>query len=149
MAVLSWGKPKVEVGLLGPADAAPTTWIVMPAIAQNTAKLNTEQGNKTEALEEGGGVIDSRTDKSKYTFELELFVKRGDTKPINDDDGIVSGNYAVRLTPEDKETNGFIFDKTNVSVMETWSSADGGRWKYTFAGLVPATGKILKPYKAP
>jgi len=146
MAVLSWGKPKVEIGKVTVNGDAPTTWTALPDIVQNTAKLNTEQGNKTEAIAEGGGIVDTRVDKSKYTLELELFVKKGDTKPIADEDGIITDNYAVRLTPEDKETTGFIMDKTNVSCMETWSSADGGRWKYTFAGLLPKAGTILKPF---
>ena len=148
MAVLSWGKPKVEIGVTV-GNAAPASWLVLPEIVQDTAKLTTEQGNKKEAIAEGGGILDVRIDKSKYNFECEIFVKKGDTKQINDDDGIVLDNYAIRLTPEDPETEGFIMDKTNVSCVETWSSADGKRWKYTFGGLIPATGKILKPYLAP
>jgi len=149
MAVIGWGKPKVEGGKLTANGGAPTTWIVFPEIVQGTAQLTTEQGNKQEALEEGGGIVDVRFDKSKYTFELELFVKKGDTKPIEDDDGIILDNYAIRLTPEDPKTEGFIMDRTNVSCVETWTSNDGKRWKYTFSGLKPQTGKILKPYNAP
>jgi len=148
MAVLSWGQPKVEIGKLTSGDGAPSIWEELPEIVKDTAKLNTEQGNKTEAIAEGGGIVDVRFDKSKYTFELELFVKKGDTKPIEDEDGIVLDNYAVRLTPEDPETDGFIMDKVNVGCVETWTSADGKRWKYTFNGLIPKTGKILKTYKA-
>ena len=146
MAVLSWGKPKVEVGIVGAGGLPPTTWIEFPAIKKDTAKLNTEPGATTEALEEGGAVIDKRVDKSKYSFECEVFVKKGDIKPIEDDDGIVLENYAIRLTPEDPTTEGFIMDKTNVGCVETWSSADGKMWKYRFDGLKPTTGKILKPF---
>lgn len=149
MAVLSWGKPTVEVGTLGANGTAPETWTALPEIVQGTAQLTTEQGNKTEAIAEGGDIVDVRFDKSKYTFELELFVKKGDEKPIVDEDGIILSNYAVRLTPEDPTTEGFVMDKTNVACTETWTSADGKRWKYTFNGLKPATGKILKPYLAP
>jgi len=148
MSVLSWGKPKVEFGALTSNGAAPTTWKVMPEIVQGTAKLTTEKGNKTEAVEEGGGIVDIYTGKNKYTFELEVFAKKSDTaKPIDDEDGVIIDNFAIRLTPEDPTNDGFIMDKTNVSFEETWSSADGKRWKYTFTGLKPATGKILKPYK--
>lgn len=147
MSVLSWGKPTVEIGKLGADDAAPTDWIVLPEIVTDTTKLNTEQGEKKEAIAEGGEIVDVRYSKSKYTLELELFVKKGDTKPIEDEDGIILDNYAVRLTPEDATNEGFIMDKTSVVCIETWTSADGKRWKYTFSGLKPKTGKILKPYK--
>ncbi|MDR0429369.1 MAG: hypothetical protein LBH58_02680 [Tannerellaceae bacterium] len=147
MAVLGWGKPKaVEYGVLGANDTAPTSWNLMPEIVIGTAKLNTQDGERVEAQEEGGAVVDVRQNKSKYTFEMELFVKKGDTKPIADSDGVILTNYAIRLTPEDDETEGFIMDKTSVSCIETWSSADGKRWKYTFSGLKPKTGSILKPY---
>jgi hypothetical protein len=148
MSVLSWGKPKIAFGILGAGGAAPSLWKEMPAIVENSAKLNTEPGSKTEATEEGGGTVDVRYNKSKYAFELELFVKKGDKKPIEDEDGVVLENYALRLIPEDEEAEGFIIDKSNVSCVETWSSADGKRWKYTFDALKPNVGKILKPYLA-
>lgn len=147
MSVLSWGKPTVEFGKLGANDAPPTEWTAMPVIVENSTNLNTEQGEKKEATGEGGDLVDVRYSKSKYTLELELFVKKGDTKPIEDEDGIILDNYAVRLTPEDETNEGFVMDKTSVACIETWTSADGKKWKYTFNGLKPKTGKILKPYK--
>lgn len=146
MSVLSWGKPTVEFGALGADEAAPSAWDKMPIIVKDTAKLNTTKGSKTEAEGEGGELVDARYEKSKYAFECEVFVKKGDAKPIEDEDGVVNGHYALRLTPEDEATEGFILDKTQVSVEETWSSADGKRWKYTFDALLPKTGNILKPY---
>jgi hypothetical protein len=147
MSILSWGKPKaVEIGKLSANDETPTTWKELPEIVQNTAKLTPQEGNKIEAIEEGGGVVDTRVEKNKYSFECELFVKKGDKKPIEDEDGVVIDNYAIRLTPEDPTTEGFILEKTSVNCVETWTSAEGKRWKYIFSGLKPKAGKILKPY---
>jgi hypothetical protein len=148
MAVLSWGKPKVEIGVVGANGAAPTTWTVLPEIVQDSTQLTSEQGEKIDAMEEGGGIVDSRRKANSYSLTLTLFVKKGDSKPIEDIDGIIADNYAVRLTPEDSETEGFIMDKTTVSVTETWNSADGKRWAYTFDGLKPKEGKVLKPFRA-
>ena len=145
MSVLSWGKPKVEYGVVASDGTAPTTWKSFSEIVSGTAKLTTEKGTKTEAVEEGGGIVDVYNGKNKYVFEFELFVKKGDEKPIADEDGVITDNYAVRLTPEDPTNEGFILDKANVSCEESWSSADGKRWKYTFSGLKPKTGTILKP----
>lgn len=146
MSTLSWGKPKIEFAEVAANGQAPTTWKVMPEIVTDTTKLNSEQGEKKEAIAEGGDIVDVRYSKSKYTLEFELFVKKGDIKPIEDEDGVITGAYAVRLSPEDPACQGFCMDKASVAVLETWSSADGSRWKYTFSGLKPATGKILKPY---
>ena len=74
---------------------------------------------------EGGDVVDTRRGKNKYVFELEIFVKKGDAKPIEDEDGVIVDNYAVRLTPEDEACK---------------------LWKYTFDAKKPETGKTLKPY---
>lgn len=149
MSVLSWGGPTIEFTQSN--NGAPDSnavWKKMPDIKQGTAQLTTEAGEKTEALNEFGEVVDTRTAKSKYTLEFQVFVKKGDKKPIEDADGVVLANYAVRLTPEDATNEGFIMDNCSVSCEETWSSADGKLWKYTFNGLKPKEGKILKPYVA-
>jgi len=147
MSILSWGKPKVEVvaHVAGVIPAVPV-WIVFPVIVEKTATLATEKGAKSEALGEGGEVIDTRYQKNKYSFSAELFVKKGDSKPIPDSDGLITTNYAVRLTPEDETLEGWIMEAAAVSVEETWSSEAGKKWKYTFDGVKPATGNILKPY---
>jgi len=147
MSILSWGKPKVEVvaHVAGVIPAVPV-WIVFPVIVEKTATLATEKGAKSEALGEGGEVIDTHYQKNKYSFSAELFVKKGDSKPIPDSDGLITTNYAVRLTPEDETLEGWIMEAAAVSVEETWSSEAGKKWKYTFDGVKPATGNILKPY---
>lgn len=147
MAVLTWGKPKVEIApyVAGVLPATPT-WAELPEIKENTAKLTTAKGTKQEAKGEGGELIDARYNKNAYSFECDIFQKRGDSKPIEDADGLIIPNYAWRLTPEDSTLQGHQMDKTSVSVEESWTSADGTMWKYTFEGLKPATGNILKPY---
>lgn len=150
MSVLSWGKPKVEITKsVDGAPAASAKWDEMPAIKEDTAKLTTTKGTKKEATEEGGDLIEVRYGKNKYLFELEVFVKKGDTRPIDDNDGIIADNYAVRLTPEDEACEGFIVENCAVSVEESWSSADGKMLKYSFDAKRPKTGKMLKPYTKP
>lgn len=147
MATLSWGKPKVEFcAYVSGAMPATPVWVSMPQIKQDTTKLTTSKGSKTEAKAEGGELVDVRFDKNAYTLELEVFLQSGASKPISDTDGIVTEHYAVRLTPEDVSLEGFIIDKTTVQVEETWTAKDGKTFKYTFEGLKPETGNIVKPY---
>jgi len=147
MAVLSWGKPTVEIGVS--TGAAATTFTSLPDIKEGTAKLTTTPGNTLKATAEGGALIDVRKNVNSSVFECEIFVKKGATKPIADADGVILTNHTLRLTPEDVTLEGFIMDYTSVSVVETWSSQDGKIWKYTFEGLKPTTGNILKPYTKP
>lgn len=149
MSKLSWGEPKVEVGKTTDGSAA-STWKTLPEIKQNTAQLTTEAGETTDALDEGGDIVDSRTAKSRYTFECDVFIQKGmdlatDTG-IEDTDGVVTDNFSIRLTPEDPTCHGWIMDNTSVSVQESWSSADGSLYHLTFRGLKPKTGKVLKPF---
>lgn len=147
MGQISWGRPKIEVSKLD-ADGNPTVWVQVDNPAEDTSKLNAEAGDKKEAKGEGGEIVDSKTGKNKYTFEFELYAKKGKSKPIEDEDGVVAGNYAVRLTPEDTTQEGFIIDKSSVSVTDGWDAAIGKKWKYTFNGLDPKAGRICKPYMA-
>lgn len=147
MATLSWGKPTVEtVKLINGEIPTEAVWIKFPEIKTGTAKLTTTKGNKVEAIAEGGEIVDVRYEKNKYLFECEIFVQKGLTKPIQDDDGIISDAYAIRLTPEDETTEGFIIKNTSVACEENWTAADGKIWKYTFDGLKPKSGKIVEPY---
>lgn len=149
MALLTWGKPKIEIVKIGADGSAPEEeWKETDNPVENTTKLNTEQGDKKEAKAEGGEIVDVRVGKSKYTLEFELYAAKGKTKPIEDEDGVVLDNYAVRLTPEDASLPGFIIDNASVSVIDTFDTENGTKWKYTFNALKPKAGKILKSYTA-
>lgn len=156
MAVLSWGKPKVEFAKtetttgLGPTTGS---WTSFGEIKEDSASLDVTEGELIEATEEGGGVVDARRKANKYVFVLELFVKKGDTRPIPDTNGIIADNYSVRLTPEDAECEGFLLDKTNVTVSERWTAAEGKILRYTFDAIKPGKNDpdaiICKPYPTP
>lgn len=149
MSVVNYGLSKFEyTKSVKGAPAENAEWKEMPEIRQNTATLNTEDGEKTEFIDERGNVIDTRNLKSKFSLEITLFIKKGDDYPIPHEDGVVSDNYAIRLTPEDPSNNGILMENCSVAVSETWTSADGGSLKYTFTGLKPKTGNILKRYIA-
>lgn len=145
MAVLSWGKPLIEYGTSA-AGAQATTFSAFDTPKEDTTQLTTTKGDKVEAKEEGGRVVDTRIKASTFQLVFDLFVKKGFIRPISDVDGVVAGDYSVRLTPEDDETEGFVMDSCTVSVEETFNTADGKIIRYTFDGKKPATGAILKPY---
>lgn len=145
MAVLSWGKPKLEIAP-STAGAPGTVFTALPTPKEDSSQLTTTKGDKVEAKEEGGAVVDAKYKASNYELVFDLFVKKGDTRPIADVDGVISGDYTIRLTPEDDATEGFIMDVATLSVEESWTAADGKILKYTASAKKPASGAMLKPY---
>ena len=137
MAQLSWGKPKIEFGKLGADGAAPTKWDKLEYDpVENSTKLTTSKGEKKEAKVEGGENEAVKYSRNTYAFEFEIRAGKGRSKPIEDEDGVVKEEYAVRLTPEDSSVEGILIDRATVSVEDT------------FDALKPATGNQVKPYTA-
>jgi hypothetical protein len=139
---LKWGKMAVQYAQLG---ASELEWVNMPTPVQDSFALNTEDGEKLEAFIEGGERVAIRKDSSKYSFEFEVHVG-SDGKPIADNDGIITGEYALRVIPENAELPGFAMNRTSVSVQETFTSKDGHKARYTFEALKPATGNMVEEY---
>lgn len=143
MAVLSWGKPLVEISDSG---ENPTFVALVGTIVEGSAQLATNKGNKKEAKGAGGDTVDVRYDKSSYVFSLEIYVKKGETPSLSDTDGVVAGNKAVRLTPEDDTLEGFLMPVSVANVEVTYSDNDGKRLKYTFDGIKPSSGNTVQGY---
>lgn len=145
MALLSWGKPLIEKA--DSTDGAPgAQWDAIDTPKDGTTKLTPTAGTETEAVEEGGDVVDARTGKNKYQFEFDLFVKKGKTRPWEDNDGIISGEHAIRVTPEDEDCEGIQIDRCTIRVEENYTTADGILLHYVCKVLKPKTGKMVKPY---
>lgn len=150
MAQLAWGRPTIEFGKCGADGTAPTEWKKLEYVpVENSTKLNTTKGDKKEAKVEGGEVEAVKYGKNTYSLEFEVRAAKGRTKPIEDEDGVVHGEYAVRLTPEDSTVEGILIDRSIVSVEDTFGTEEGKKWKYTFDVLKPAEGNQVKPYTAP
>lgn len=139
MAIIGWGEPTIEISKLS-AEGAPTTWEKVATPVEDTTQLVTTKGGKLEAPVEGGGFEDIKYKKNTYAVEFELYASKGRTKPIEDDDGVVQDQYAIRITPEDASVEGLVVDRSTVSVEDTWAANIGGKWKYTFDVLIPADG---------
>ena len=147
MAILSWGKSKIEVA--ASIGGAPNgSWREIDTPKEDTTKITPTAGNEVTATEEGGEVVDSRTGKNSYTFEFDLFVKKGVARPFEDNDGVIAGEYAFRITPEDESNEGAQIDRCSLRVEESYTTADGKILHYVAKCLKPAVGKIVKPYTA-
>lgn len=145
MATLNWGKMKLETKPSeGGAPKENAEWKKIDTPKNGTTKIDTTEGNVTEALEEGGGVVDSRTEQSKYKLEFDLFVKKDVDPPFTDVDGVIQGEHAFRLIPEDPTAKGYLIDRAQVAVTESYTSAEGGLMHYVIKVLKPKEGEFLK-----
>lgn len=149
MAILSWGKLKIETTPSENGEPkSGATWKVLDTPKNGTTKIETTAGNVVEALEEGGGVVDSRTEVNKFQLEFDLFVKKGVAAPFTDVDGVIPGEHAFRITPEDPKAVGYVINRAQVSVQESYTSADGGILHYVVKALKPKTGGFVQHYQA-
>lgn len=148
MAILSWGKGLLETtpSVDGAPAAESPQWTAIDTPKEGTLKLTPTAGQEITATEEGGDVVDSRTGKTTYQLEFELFVKKGVERPFDDNDGVISGEHAWRYTPEDEATEGFLIDRSTVRVEESYETANGKMLKYVVRCLKPKAGKTVKPY---
>lgn len=150
MAVLSWGKCKIET--TPSTNGAPTTpesWEALDTPKEDTTKITPTAGTEKTATEEGGELVDVRYGKNTYTLEFDLFVKKGGERPFEDSDGLIAGEHAFRITPEDEECEGAQIDRSVVRCDESYSTADGKMLHYVARCLKPKTGKTVKPYTKP
>lgn len=148
MVQLSWGLPAIEISKIG-ANGSPTTWIRLPFDpVENSTKLTPTKGNKMEAKVEGGENEAVKYKKNTYVFEFEMRAAKGRSKPIEDADGVINDEYAVRLIPEDPTVEGILIDRSQPSVEETFDAENGKKWKYSFDVLKPSAGNQVKPYLA-
>lgn len=141
---LSWGKPTIKIGKLGANGAAPTTWIDIPTPVENSTKLTPTKGAKFEAKVEGGANEAVKYAANTYALEFEIRAGKGRAKPVEDIDGVIAGEYAVKLQPEDPTVEGIIIDRSTMSEEETFDTENGKKWKYTFDVLKPKTGNQVK-----
>lgn len=147
MSVLSWGKCGIETApSTNGAPGASASWKALPTPKEDTTKITPTAGTEKTATEEGGELVDIRYGKNSYTLEFDIFVKKGEDRPFEDNDGSISGEHAFRITPEDEECEGSLIDRAVVRCDESYSTAEGKLLHYVARCLKPATGKTVKPY---
>lgn len=139
---VAWGKPRIKFAKLNENGSGVVSgaWAELPTPVEHSTKLTVTKGEKKEAKIEGGANEAVRYGANSYTFELEIRGLRGRPKPIPDIDGIVQGEYALLVQPEDKTVEGLQINRCAVSVEDSFDTENGIIWKYTFEVLKPKTG---------
>jgi hypothetical protein len=143
---------------------ANVVWELLSTPVEDSTNLTGTQGDKTEATIEGGEA--EATKFAAATFELAMNVrmaldtgdvyrylpdcmyeKIGGTGTDKDDpnhDKYVTTNVAVLLIPESPKAPAFYCPDCSVSIMETYTAADGAMWEITLAPNASTTEKAVQ-----
>lgn len=156
MSTLSWGKCSIRhcesfngipsIPLVTEQNLE--SWTLIDTPKEDTTKLNTTAGNEVKATEEGGATVDVRYNKSEFELEFDIFVKKGSEPPFQDDDGVIVGDHALVVIPEDTGCEGILIERAHGRCDMSYSTADGIMLHYVFKALKPNTGKMVKLFNA-
>lgn len=139
---ISWGKPNIYVRKLETGKTY--KWRQLKTPVENSTELVPTKGDKKEAKIEGGGNEDVINSKNTYALSMTFRLAKGETKPFEDTDGVVSDEYEVMLQPEDAAAYGIHIEKARVSLEDSYNADGGIENKYTFDAIKPSSGNTVK-----
>lgn len=120
-------------------------WKTIDIPKEGTATLDTAEGTKTEAKGDNGKTVDSYTEPGTSTLVFSLFKKKGLALPWSDVDGVVSGEWALRIkSATDASAPAFQLDRATLSAKRQWSKTEAYTVQYTATALEPAAGNQVK-----
>jgi len=149
-----------------PAVTTTGKWFLLNTPVEDSTQLTGTQGDKTEATIEGGEA--EATNYKAATFELAMQVRMAiDTykteaglessqerklpppfyKAITGNDAwkeYTAKNVKLCLIPKEEEAPGFYCPDCTVSIMESYTAADGAMWELTIAPNASATEKAIQ-----
>ena len=133
---LSWGKCIIFIKKLGTGGG---NWKKLATPVEDSTNLTPTQGDKLEAKIEGGE--NEAVKYKKNTYQLVYNIRKAGSRkqPVPTSDGVVSGEYAVILAPEDLTTDGFYIERSSVNVQDNFTTAEGAIWAITHDALTPST----------
>ena len=137
MSVIGWGKPRIFIKRIDTSDGA---WKEVPTPVQDSTSLETTKGEKMEAKLEGGTNEDVLYKASTYALSYNIRKAKGKTQPFTSNDGIVEGEYACAVQPQDPLVPGIMIHRSVVSADDRYSSQEGFDAIYTHDALQPDSG---------
>lgn len=134
MSTVSWGGPKLQfIPIAAGASPAAGSWsgvtglveISADDLLEDSSQLNTTEGEVKELKNEFGVVVDRKQLPASYVFTTGIIRKKGVAAKFSAVNGVVAGDWAMRLIPEDVHTVGFQFDKCNITITKGWNGDQG------------------------
>jgi len=140
MASLSWRfgslqKKISEGGKPKPGEA----WDNIPTPKDKTLRTSSQAGQRTEAYNEKGELVDAKQMPATEKIEFQIFVAKGEKIPFKDKRGIVGGEHALRFIPDDPTCMGWQADRVGITVLKSSDMETGILFHYE--GLVYTDAK--------
>lgn len=163
MSVVSWGAPTLQFYPLANGTPPTTSWhpstgllsgvieISGDILLENSSALETTAGDEKTLRNEKGVDVDRKRLPSSYVFNTSIIKKKAYTSPFTAHNGIVEGDYAMRLIPEDPTTIGFQMAKCNLGLDKGWDSQQGALDVLRVNGVQPddTSKDICEDYTEP
>lgn len=146
MATVSWGGPTLQFIPLSSGAVAPSgSWAAVTGLIEikaddlleNSSQLETTEGETKELRNEFGVVVDRKVMPSSYVFRTSVIKKKGYVSKFDSVNGIVAGDFAMRLIAEDSATPGFEFGKCIIATANGWTADQGATEDLTVSGVEP------------
>lgn len=133
--ILNWGECAVFARKYN-GDTKGSEWIAFDTPVESSTTLETTEGEKTEATVEGGDNEAVRRAKNKYALSLEERMGAGYKYKLDDEDGVIDGEFEVLVVPKEYATAPSMYiAKASAAVSDSYNSGDGTKLKYTFDAL--------------
>lgn len=138
-----WGKCSIYTSLLGPSGD-PTVWHKWTEPAENSTKVASSKGEKRELKVEGGETEAVRYGANSYTAEAEFRIGNDTSLPIEHNDGVVNGEFAMRIVGDNPAARGVRIDRCVLSIEESADMQEGMKVKLVADVLKPKAGNSVK-----
>lgn len=157
--IMAWKKCKVELAPM-PDDetlADDSAFFDVGYLKNNTTNLTSNEGDALQAKESGGGIIAEEKQEGDFALNTtviepsdNLYVNLG-VGAVNNDDldvttHIVSGEYCVKLTPENLGAKGIKAPKCTVSLTPAFGDDTGNEMTLNISILKGSAGYWYKKF---
>ena len=140
MGQLSWRFGSLQTKVSEGGEPKPgVAWDNIPTPKDKTLRTSSQAGQRTEAYNEKGELVDAKQMPATEKIEFQIFVAKGEKIPFKDKRGIVGGEHALRFIPDDPTCIGWQADRVGVTVLKSSDLETGILFQYE--GLVYTDAK--------
>lgn len=139
MAQIGWGKNRHAVRNITQDKG----WRELPTPVEDTFEVATEKGDKLEAKIEGGEYKDVKYKRNTNSVTFDVYVAKGETKPFDDNNGVIDDEFEYVSQPEDAAVPaGIHISRARVSCEVKGNDAEGLKLAYTVEPLTPSDSSV-------
>ena len=131
MGQLSWRYGSLQTKVSEDGKPKPgVTWDNIPTPKDKTLKTSSQAGERIEAKNEKGEIVDAKQMPASEKIEFQIFVSKGGKIPFKDKRGVVGGEHALRFIPDDPTCIGWQADRVGITVLKSSDMETGILFQY-------------------